>query len=29
VICCQCLNPSGLTCGPTPSELDTEGCSGT
>lgn len=29
VACCQCLNPSDLKCGPTPSELNTEGCSGT
>jgi hypothetical protein len=29
VACCQCLNASDVTCGPAPSELDTEGCSGT
>jgi hypothetical protein len=29
VICCQCLNGSDIPCGPSPVELDTEGCSGT
>jgi len=27
--CCQCVGDSSLECGPTPSDLDSQGCSGT
>jgi len=27
VTCCQCLNGNGIDCGPTPSGLDSDGCS--